>query len=54
MANDLVGAFGQHGVELHGEDLQATVSIAAERCVLKTEGKPVHSVGQSAAADLGR
>ena len=34
----------RYGIEIHGDDLQAAVSIAAELCVLKTAGEPVHSI----------
>ena len=32
------------GIEIHRDDLRAAVLIAVERCVLKTEGEPIHSI----------
>lgn len=34
----------RHGFKFSDADLQAAIAIAAERCVLKVEGDPVHSV----------
>lgn len=34
----------RHGIAINGDDLQAAVALAAERCVLRVEGQPVHSI----------
>ena len=35
----------RHGIAINGDDLQAAVALAVERCVLRVEGQPVHSIG---------
>lgn len=34
----------RRGLDLAHDDLQAAISIAVERCVLKTAGEPPHSI----------
>jgi hypothetical protein len=35
-----------HGVEVDGAELHQAIAIAQQRCDLKTEGQPVHSVSR--------
>jgi hypothetical protein len=44
MIHDIETALRKHGLDIDHDDLQAAVAIAVERCVLKTEGEPPHSV----------
>lgn len=34
----------RHGIAINSDDLQAAVALAVERCVLRVEGQPVHSI----------
>lgn len=44
MVGHMMAALAAHGVNVTLEDMDAAIALAVERCVLKTEGQPVHSI----------
>ena len=44
MLSDIECEMLRHGIAINGDDLQAAVTLAVERCVLRVEGQPVHSI----------
>ena len=46
MVSEIEAALRAHGVEIDGAELHQAIAIARQRCELKTEGQPVHSVSR--------